>query len=236
MELTFKHSGKMGDIILSLPFVKQMGGAKVFYIQMGLWGFSQKEYDFILPLLQNQKYIGEVKIWNGEPVNYDLDIFRNIMNSTYRKSLCGSYYAVFNSTVQPNFDKEVWLDVPLVNFDIDFTSKVVVSRSKTMHDRAIHNPYFDEALSKGLEKNSYFLGLPDEHDFFNKEYNCNIPYYTVSNALELACVIKQASLCLCNQSAITAIAEGLKKTIILENRHDIASPDCKIERYNIFYI
>jgi len=69
-----------------------------------------------------------------------------------------------------------------------------------------------------------------------EEYQCNIAYKPVNNALEMATIIKQAELCVMNQSMPLVIAEGLKKTIHLELRHDNAKPDCMFDRPNLFYI
>jgi hypothetical protein len=230
--VTFKHRGKLGDIVWSLNFIKAMGGGKL-YLQLGEY-LDETGFQFIRSLLEWQPYIKEVVKWSGEPVDYDLDRFREIMNRSHQRSLCEVYYVVFGKEVPRHFEYEPWLIAP------DFTqhkSSVIISRvGRGLHGRPVHNKFYDDLVSRNLQRNSYFVGLDSEWKRFMEEYQCNIPYKPVHTALDLAAVIGQADLCVMNQSLPAVIAEGLKKTLFIETRLDIAKPDHMFTRPNLFYI
>ena len=63
-----------------------MGGGKL-YLQLGEY-LDETGFQFIRSLLEWQPYIKEVVKWSGEPVDYDLDRFREIMNRSHQRSLC----------------------------------------------------------------------------------------------------------------------------------------------------
>ena len=71
---TFKHSGDLGDIIFSLPCIKEKGGGILYldpeggeqepvvsWSQYNRTKLNQNSIDFIKPLLEVQKYIKEVR-------------------------------------------------------------------------------------------------------------------------------------------------------------------------------
>jgi len=231
--ITFKHRGKLGDIIWSLPFIKAMGGGKL-YLQFGQY-LDEAGFNFLKPLLEYQPYITEVIKWSGEPVDYDLDRFREIMNTSHQRSLPESYFVVFGKELPRHFQYGPWLIAPDLPH---FKSSVIISRvERGLHgSRPIHNPFYDDLVRRNLQRNSYFVGLDVEWRRFMEEYQCNIAYKPVNTALEMASIIDQAELCVMNQSMPSVIAEGLKKTLHLELRHDIAKPDCMFDRPNLFYI
>jgi len=231
--ITFKHRGKLGDIVWSLPFIRTLGGGKL-YLQLGEY-LDETGFQFIRPLLEWQPYITEVIKWSGEPVDYDLDHFRDIMNRTHHKSLAESYFVVFGKELPRHFQYDPWLTAPSLT---QYKGSVIINRvERGLHgSRPIHNPFYDDLVKRNLQPISYFVGLHDEWKRFMEEYQCNIAYKPVNNALELASIIDQAELCVMNQSLPCVIAEGLKKTMHLELRHDVAKADCMFDRPNLFYI
>ena len=230
--ITFKHRGKLGDIVWSLNFIRAMGGGKL-YLQLGEY-LDETGFQFIRPLLEWQSYITEVVRWSGEPVDYDLDRFREIMNRSHQKSLCEVYFVVFGKEVPRRFEYEPWLTVPDLPH---FKNSVIISRvERGLHGRPVHNKFYDDLASRNLQQNSYFVGLDSEWKRFMEEYQCNIAYKPVNTALELASITNQADLCVMNQSLPAVIAEGLKKTLFIETRQDIAKPDHMFKRSNLFYI
>src|SRR5437763_17035927 len=88
---TFKHSGELGDVIHALPTVRALGGGILYLDPEGgekEWivkepdknrtrlKFNAAAIDSVRPLLLLQEYIQEVRCWNGEAVDYNLDRFR----------------------------------------------------------------------------------------------------------------------------------------------------------------
>jgi hypothetical protein len=77
---TFRHSGDLGDIIYSLPAIKELGGG-ILYLNTNKTTpkypgtptkFSEKGAEILKPLLLKQSYIQDVKLWDGENIDFDL--------------------------------------------------------------------------------------------------------------------------------------------------------------------
>lgn len=236
MELTFKHSGKMGDVIMSLPFIKNMGGAKTFYLSdQNSWGFSRGLHEFMKPLLEVQDYIGEVQTWANQPINYDLDEFRTIMNSSFHETMPGCYFRKFGQPEEMDFQTKPWVTVPDIELSRSFYNTIIVSRTPHLHGRDTNNSVYTSLLNTP-DREIVFLGTENEYAEFKNLYGDKLDYHPVSNALELAVALKQSGQLFANQSLIYSIAESLKITIHLEKRMDIAATDCMFKRNNLFYI
>jgi len=103
MSSTFRHSGDLGDIIYSLPLIRSLGGG-ILYLNPGkplpvpIDGIptrkftSRKTLGMIRPLLKAQPYLVDVREWNGEEVDYELDRFRNhgldLMHTNLAEAYC----------------------------------------------------------------------------------------------------------------------------------------------------
>jgi len=74
----FKHKPKLGDIIYSLPLIKSLGGG-ILYLDpvsehfLGEEEIWKKRFKWLMPLIKIQPYIRDVKIYEGEDYDYDLD-------------------------------------------------------------------------------------------------------------------------------------------------------------------
>lgn len=213
---TFKHVGKLGDIVWALPFIKEMGGAETLYLyENDLKDFTLKDIEFIKPLLEFQSYIKDIKIWEQESINFDLSNFREPL-SALGGNVLGSFFNLYSKSIPNKYMFDPWLECP----SVEQTNNIIVSYRKYEMDDwermfIPHNFYFD-LLNKNLETTGLFVGTEEEHHLFNKTYRCNIPHKKVKNALELACLIKSSSMCVGNQSFPTVLAESLKKTLFLE--------------------
>ena len=107
---TYKHSGKIGDIIWALPFIIQNGGAEVLYLEL-TDEFTQSGYDYIYPLLTYQSYIKSVQPYNGEQVDFDLDKFRGV--EIEGVNLAQRYFHAFNQDFDVDrLNYNFWLETP----------------------------------------------------------------------------------------------------------------------------
>jgi hypothetical protein len=230
MELTFSHSGKLGDILFSLCFIKAMGGGKL-YIHLGQY-IGEEEYQFIEPLISAQPYITGVERWTNQHMDYNLDNFRHVMNSTHTRTTCESFFVAFDKPVPENFNTEPWLEVPQETN----SGKIIVNRvERGLHGRDVYNPEFLNLVKENQDK-CCFVGMVSEYESFKNIFNLDIEHIKVENALEMAKVIKSSEKCIMNHSMPLVIAEGLKKTIYLEIRHDAGRTDCMFDRQNLYYI
>lgn len=225
----------MGDVILSLPFIKQMGGAKILYLEdFPEYFFNKEAHNFLIPLLKAQDFIGEIRTWSGEEVDYDLDKFRSIMNVRYHGTLAGSYFEFFEKPNDVDFHNKPWIEIPDMRLAMPFDGITLVSRTIYLHDREQKNQFYVDLLADQNVK-PVFVGTMEEHSIFMGLYG-QIPYYPLNNALELALILKHSGHLVANQSLIYAVAEALKIKVHLEKRNDAAKGDCMFERENLHYI
>jgi len=239
MSKTFKHSGDLGDIIYSLPTIQKLGGGVLYLDPTGGVGdeecgkhcspnrardlkkvvkFNQKGCDFITPLLKEQKYIHDVKIWNGEKVTWNLNKHRELFATHHPMNLAEQHLKAFNVSDYPYEEKTVWsllppwLEVPdnglLVYKALGGLNKAVITRS--LRYQSQHNVW-DHHMQANFQniQDGIFFGTPLEHQAFNETFSCNLPLFELNNALEAAQIIKHSSYFLGNQSFFYAIMIGL---------------------------
>jgi hypothetical protein len=227
---SYKHSGKIGDILWSLPFIESSGGG-LLYLNLNS-EFQQKDYDYLYTLLVSQPFIHGVKVYDGQPVDFDLDKFRDV--NLPGINLAERYFHAFNT----EYDKimlhlEPTL-VPPKPYGPD--NYVLVTKGQSMPSREFFNPAIANIVERNLKKIGVFVGLPSEHQTFCNIYNCKIPFVKVRDAMDMADWVNNASLVIGNQTSTTVMAELLKKTLVLEVRVDAGAPDHKFNRPNLFYI
>ena len=222
-EISFLHSGHLGDVINALPVLKELSKKSKcnLYLQKGKnleadaanykhkgdkIYMTDRMVNMVLPLLKNQDYINQVEIFNNQKINIDLDLFRKIpMNF--------------------NLDEVRWY-FHLTGVHVDLSKqylfadehklirkKIVIMRSTRRKNTFINYKFlrdFDEVL---------FLGLQNEYDDLKKEIP-NLNFYDCKNFLEAAEIIKSSKFFIGNSSFGFTIAEGLKVPRIMESYPD----------------
>jgi hypothetical protein len=188
---SFYHGGATGDVIYSMPTIKALGGG-VFYVNLpdGL-------YNTILPLLESQDYIHEVRKGSeASDIVYNLDLFRaNIdLHLTHLVQLHLQSFQIIDQTW-----KDGWLKVNPIksnNSFINITPRYV-------------NPNTDWIKEinflKDNSDNVYFIGLESEYE----PYKHLIERYEIKDYLELAQLQLGAKYVSGNQSSFMALAQGL---------------------------
>jgi hypothetical protein len=217
--ISFLHYGHLGDIINSLPVIKELSKNKKcnLYIQRGKkipnegakdhpFGsifLSEKSITKILPLLKEQKFLNNVAIHNNEEIDVDLNFFRELPLNFNIDSV--RWYSHITG-IHPNLiDK--YLDAPL---NEKFKDYIVIMRSLRRQ-----NKFIDYSFLNSYEK-IVFVGL--ENEFKNlKKIVKNLEYYDSEDFLELASIIKNAKIFIGNLSFGYALAEGLKVPRLLES-------------------
>lgn len=223
--------GDIGDCIYALPTIRALG-VELVYLNVnpkyklrgiGQTKFNEKTALMLKPLIESQPYIKEVRLYDGEKVDYNLDLFRFIGDLTYQ-NLCLSMLKTFRCN--PDEMKKQWLFVEPV------TKGKPVLINKT--DRYLNNNVDWNAFIETYGSFMAFVGIESEYESFIKEYNCDIPFYATSNFLELAQLISGCSIFIGNQSSPYAIAEGLKKDTIQIVCDEC--PNCIFPRENAIYL
>lgn len=238
MVKTFMHSGKMGDIIWALPFIKYQGGGKL-YLHLnqkdpnnGENKLGEQSANRLLTLINAQDYVEAEVSWTGkEDVDFNLDKFRDVIYSC-GKSIAESYFIAFD--VKDEYSKflnEPWLEVS----DYKDHGKVVVSRTRR-YLQTPRNPFYRHLVQSGLDANGLFVGLKEEHQLFCTMYDSKVTWANTYTILDLAKVIAGASLFAGNENLANAINEGMKKTSFLESQKNNEKNNCFFLRPNLFII
>jgi hypothetical protein len=215
---SFKHSGNAGDIMYAIPAMIALAKGKPIHLylqinQPGTYGkyphplggmmLTQKMADMLKPLLMNQGGIEKVEVYNNEPIDYDLDLFRQFPIWLSRGNISRWYFLVFPTTSSLHLP---WLKVTP---DDRVKDHIIIARSQRY--RA---PGIDYSFLSRYEK-ILFVGVQQEYEEM-KEMIPNIEFRPVNDFLELAQLIMGCKLFIGNQSFPFSIAEGLKAKRLLE--------------------
>jgi hypothetical protein len=220
---TFHHSGKLGDVIFSLPTMRELGGG-ILYLPESSPDECPHLYSNLKDLLILQPYIHEVREYpSGLPymqlapgihIDYDLDRHR-LQPSKGLIHIVKRFLDTFDIKI-PNW-KDPWLvvdDVPcpvkgeflLINF---------TNRHLTNEQLGIKSRVDWKQVYYSIEEKKYFVGTEKEHEYFCKTFG-PIDYIHTENVLELARVVRDAKKVYCNQSLVLALSQSLGKTYFLD--------------------
>jgi hypothetical protein len=214
----FKHSGNCGDIIYSLPAIYELsksGHANIFlnlnqkgsysaYHPLGDKMLNEKVADMLRPLLLYQSQIKTVEFYNGEAVDYDLDLFRTFPLLLDRGNISRWYFwvhGISHSLALP------WLVAPKETSPIN--NYVVIARSHRYRNPTISYDFLN------AYPNLLFIGVEEEYRDMQKSIP-SLEFKKVNDFLEMATIINNCKLFIGNQSFPFAIAEGLKVNRLLE--------------------
>jgi SAM-dependent methyltransferase len=237
----FYHSGDIGDIIYSLPTVRVMGGGILLLgpemrqdVQVSVRKtMTRQTVEWLRPLLELQAYVRGVE-WAQHVVDVDVDLnkFREELvldSASFRRTgrlanLAESHLKRFRLDLAEC--QRPWLIVDQV--DKTEGKAVVIHRSPRWRNNDFP---WDQVLRKYASR-IQFVGLQEEHAAFCKAFG-EVDYRPVKDALEMARVIAGCELFVGNQSFPYSLAEGMKKTSLLEVWPD--GPNCLFARPNGYY-
>jgi len=212
---TFKHNGNLGDIIYSLPTIIALGGGTL-YVGNGTGNLGISEgcpmprpitalmVSQIIELLKLQTYLLDVRPYNNEDVDFNLDKFRE------RYSVIEHLARAHLKTFGMKFNLGcAWLE----NITPCYINDIIITRS----ERYISNlNKFNWQALRGYEDRCVFVGFEEEYIKFKECTGLSIKRYPVRSILEYAKIIKGSKLFIGNQSLGFALAEGMKHPRILE--------------------
>ena len=222
-EISFLHSGHLGDIINSLPLIKEISKNKKcnLFIEtnkllpshaqnldhpFGKYYLTEASIKKMIPLLSRQTYIKEIGIFNNQEINIDLNFFRELPISFNIDSV--RWYFHLTGT-------HAELDKPyLINIDEhEIKDKIVIVRSGRRRNHLINYNFLKNY------NNVLFLGLRDEYNELKKEIP-NLEFFECRDFLEMAQIINSSKIFIGNLSFGYTLAEGLKKPRLLESGPD----------------
>lgn len=215
---TFYHSGDLGDVIYSLPTIRELGGGDLHLGPDNRTNMQTRakmtleHMRNIAPLLELQPYIATVSHSPTMPerVHYDLNQMRVHLRTSALDlkpgfNLARCYLHAFG--IGLDNDGDPWLTVT----DPRPVAPVVINRSPRYHNKTFR---WDRVLAE-YRGQLVFVGMKHEHEAFCDEWG-RVPYEPTTNLLDLARVIAGSSLFIGNQSCAFSIAEGMKHPAVLE--------------------
>jgi hypothetical protein len=178
---TFLHAGNVGDVVYALPSLVDLakGDEATLYLQIdkpATYGVGVRHplcnltlnADYagkLIPLLKRQHYLADAKIWDGEPVEFNLNVFRYSGFPLASGDIARYYRHVFRC--QPR-TWEPWLSV-----DPDPAYAGMILLNRTVRYR---NPNISYSFLSAYQSRLIFMGLPDEYRDFRKQYRVNVPH------------------------------------------------------------
>jgi len=233
-QVSFIHFGNTGDVIASLPAIRE------FYVKSGvkpdifLKSGHKAEYyegathpvldekgetvslndymiEMLIPLLEAQHYIKSVSKFDGQHIDLNLSLIRNNFVNMPFGDIRRWYFYIFhdlacNLSEQYISVKDTWWDFA--------KQKLIVCRT----ERYI-NFHISYKFLRDYEDELVFAGTDYELEKFNKENGLSLKKLEVKSFFELAQALKQSKGLLSNQTMIFQIAEGLKIPRIVELCH-----------------
>ena len=236
--LRFKHSGAYGDLIYGLPLVRHLGGGE-FYLHLHQIDWIGQHYygsrpdpfhqgrltrdDFfgLEALIKAQPYIQKFEILAQQEITHNLDRFRPLFvgHPGNYVDIYAHAFGITDPQIQAGLRNTPWLTVPTVR-KVE-GRPIVINRSLRWLPPTLPD-YWHQGLEKELDKESIFLGLPEEYSAFTKATGWrNTEYVPTKDLLDMAEYIQGSELYIGNQSVGLALALGLGKTVQAELRRDL---------------
>lgn len=194
---TFIHSGATGDIVFSLPVIKEMGGGKLI-----ISNFDKQRSESIKKLIAVQPYISSVEIADGNFDGYDLNRFRQYAG--HHINLVEAHFRGQNIPVNPEW-KKGWLSLPN---KINRNEKYAIINRTTNYEDWGFNWANEVEYLKTIADKIYFIGYKDEFKLFNDTFGTDINYIEC-DFLEGAYLIQDAVMFTGCYSAWSTVAMGL---------------------------
>ena len=219
--LNILHSGHCGDIISSLALIKKLSETHecnlfininkkipVQYLKhpAGNVYVNEKMYKMLEPLVKYQKYLKTVKVFNGESIDINFDLFRDFpLNINFNQARW--YFHITG----------VHADLSLPYLEStkhkDLNNKIIFHRTFRYRNNFINYNFLEDL------KDSYFIGTRDEYYDLQKSIK-HLNFYECKDFLDMASIINSCKFFIGNSSIAFPIAEALKVPRILE-----ASPE-----------
>ena len=219
-EISFLHSGHLGDIVNSLPLIKEISKEKrcsLFLEKEKLlpinlqnsnknsrkFYLTEESIEKMIPLLSKQNYLENVSIYNGEKVDINLNLFREMITNFHIDSVRWYFHitGIHGDLSRPY----------LVNIGShELKDKIIIIRSKVRRNFLINYNFLRDY------KDLLFLGLKDEYIDLKKEIP-NLEFFECKDFLQMAQIINSSKLFIGNLSFGFTLAEALKKPRLLES-------------------
>lgn len=236
---SYTHSGTTGDTFSSLAVVRCLGDGE-FYLRLNNldnicnsigWGnagrhsgrMTQKDFDFLAPIMEIQSCITKFAVWNGEKVDHELEARAYHLNAKVWPRNFANQDAVAMG-LNPEEHFETLQIKPYIEVDKPTPvpgKPICISRNPFYLEGIPDVTQVDEWrtwIDNHLAEQAFFVGLPEDHAWFENTMKVKVQYQPTSDGLELARYIAGAKMMIGNQSMPATLAVGLGTTLWIETR------------------
>ena len=219
-EISFLHSGQIGDIINSLALIKKIAENKTcnFYLEVGRpmpedknnvnkyyskYFISESVSEKLIPLLKKQKFLKKIEIYNNQEIDINLNFFRK-MYPNFNIDSVRWYFHLAGIHAD--------LSIPYVESENhkDYQNFITIMRSSRRQNNLINYKFLNKF------NNVVFLGLKEEYTELKNDIK-NLQFYDCKDFSELAMILKNSKVFIGNLSFGYALAEALKIPRLLES-------------------
>lgn len=247
---TFSHSGSTGDTFNSLVAAKILGGGD-FYLRLNNiekmiqeklgWGdagrhkgrMTQDDYEQMRELMLHQSYINSFEIYKGETIDYELEnACLHLETGTIPRNFAIQHAQAQGIDIKKHF-RELQIDPYMECRETrKFPGRpIVVFRAPHYQDgNKAMSPTWKDFVDRGLSEQAVFIGLEEDHQWFEESLKVAVPHYRTPDFMEMARVIQGSELFISSMSSPCALALALGKTMMIETRKN--EP---FERLEVYY-
>jgi hypothetical protein len=216
-EISFLHSGHIGDIINILPVLKKISKTHKckLYIQIdlrvpvqyndhpaGKFFLNKKIFNMLYPLLKKQNYLNTIEIFNNQNIDIDFNLIRKLpINLLFDNNRYGFHVAGVQTDLSNKYLE--------VDDHPNMKNKITICRSLRYQNNLISYSFLENF------ENPYYIGTLDEYKSLKNEIK-NLEFYECKDFLDMAMIIKNSKVHIGNSTLGIDIAEGLKSPRLLE--------------------
>lgn len=234
----FSHSGSTGDTFSSMALVRALGGGD-YYLRLHNmsnvaarigWGagrhagrMTPQDFDFLAPIMQIQSCLTKFEAYQGQHIDYELEnTVYHMTDPIWPRNFANQYANAMKVDMQKYF-RQLQVD-PYIDVDKPTVipgRPVCIARNPFYLD-GIENisqvPEWVNWIERGLMDQCFFVGLPEDHQWFEQTMKVKVHYEPTTDGLALARLIAGAKMMIANQSMPGTLCVGIGTTLWLETR------------------
>ena len=239
-DINFLHSGSLGDIIYSLPFIISKGGGNIYIKDHHNFGVMKGQFDLMKRFLEELPYINAVFEYPMDYANKHRDIMEGNITKVEHLLEMREHPISYHPDIKIHYDLDLFRLSPFLFKEHLITSyftyfectpklklPFISIKGRTIHSKTDYILFsltpryrsdydWSEIIEKTKNENRFFVGLEEDYNVFCSKYKCDMKFLPTKDIYELAVLIKDCKEIYCNASVSLSIAVGLNKKYNLE--------------------
>lgn len=234
---SFSHSGSTGDVFSSLALVKAAGGGD-YYLRLHNmsnvsarigWSagrhagrMTQADFDFLAPIMEIQSCLNKFEVYAGQDITYELEnVVHHMTDPIWPRNFTNQYANALGFDLQTHF-RQLQID-PYIEVDNPVAIQgrpICIARNRYYLEGIddLRGGEWANWIERNLLDQCFFVGLQEDHDWFENIMGVKVHYIPTHDGLELARLIAGAKMMIANQSMPGTLAVGIGTTLCLETR------------------